>query len=89
MKSSLLPNAMFVLVTVLLFAFSAVEARRFRAHDSVGIVANTIGPFNNPTETYPVNMLMLNENCTSSLLKSNILFVFVVVLFVAVLFRHR
>eukprot|EP01035_Chromulina_nebulosa_P038600 gene38600-52145_t len=28
-------------------------ARRYRAHDHVGIVANTVGPFNNPTETYP------------------------------------
>lgn len=56
MNSSFLPNSMFVIATLLLFAFSAVDARRFRAHDSVGIVANTIGPFNNPTETYPVRI---------------------------------
>lgn len=55
MNSSFLPNSMFVIVTLLLFAFAAIDARRFRAHDSVGIVANTIGPFNNPTETYPVS----------------------------------
>lgn len=38
-------------------AFSAgytlVAARRYAAHDPVQIVANTVGPFNNPTETYP------------------------------------
>ena len=30
------------------------EGRRYHAHDKVAIVANTVGPFNNPTETYPV-----------------------------------
>lgn len=42
----------------LLFVLSCIVAiafgRRFKAHDHVGIVANTVGPFNNPTETYPV-----------------------------------
>lgn len=28
--------------------------KRYQAHNHVGIVANTVGPFNNPTETYPV-----------------------------------
>ena len=41
-------------------AFSAgstlVAARRYAAHDPVQIVANTVGPFNNPTETYPVSI---------------------------------
>jgi len=30
-----------------------VSAKRYRAHDKVSLVANTVGPFNNPTETYP------------------------------------
>ena len=31
----------------------ANEAKRFEMHTAVPIVANTVGPFNNPTETYP------------------------------------
>jgi len=31
----------------------ARDGKHYRAHDSITIVANTIGPFNNPTETYP------------------------------------
>lgn len=39
----------------LLLAFSQVaESKHYRSHDPVHVVANTIGPFNNPTETYPV-----------------------------------
>lgn len=30
------------------------RGNHYQAHDHVGIVANTVGPFNNPTETYPV-----------------------------------
>ena len=29
------------------------SSKRYRAHDRVALVANTVGPFNNPTETYP------------------------------------
>ena len=35
--------------------FFSVEARRYKAHDRIGLVANTVGPFNNPTETYSVS----------------------------------
>jgi hypothetical protein len=35
------------------------QCRRYHAHDHVGIVANTVGPFNNPTETYPVRSLII------------------------------
>ena len=45
---------MTALLAVILFAIGA-HGRRYRAHDHVGIVANTAGPFNNPTETYPVS----------------------------------
>lgn len=33
-----------------------VESRsyKYNAHDRVSLAANTVGPFNNPTETYPV-----------------------------------
>ena len=27
---------------------------KYSAHDKVSLAANTVGPFNNPTETYPV-----------------------------------
>ena len=40
------------LLLVLLVA--SVAALRYHAHDRVAVVANTVGPFNNPTETYPV-----------------------------------
>ena len=35
----------------------SVESRsyRYHAHDKVSLAANTVGPFNNPTETYPVS----------------------------------
>lgn len=45
---------MLTIVSVLLASCLAFAAgKRFHAHDHVGIVANTVGPFNNPTETYP------------------------------------
>jgi hypothetical protein len=40
-----------------------IEARRYHAHDKVAIVANTVGPFNNPTETYPVRARLLQDVC--------------------------
>ena len=36
----------------------SAEGRRYHAHDKVAIVANTVGPFNNPTETYPVTVAL-------------------------------
>ena len=46
---------------MMMFAFlifssllSVLSAKRYQAHDKVLAVANTVGPFNNPTETYPV-----------------------------------
>lgn len=41
------------LLILLLVIIEVVFAKRYKAHDHVGIVANTVGPFNNPTETYP------------------------------------
>ena len=35
------------------FGLAYGEGKRYRAHDRVSLVANTVGPFNNPTETYP------------------------------------
>jgi hypothetical protein len=32
-----------------------VQGNRFANHERVPLVANTVGPFNNPTETYPVS----------------------------------
>lgn len=43
-----------VLGLVCIVLVAAASAKRYHAHDHVGIVANTVGPFNNPTETYPV-----------------------------------
>ncbi len=47
---------LFILIALLICV--VVTARRFKAHDHVGIVANTVGPFNNPTETYPVRLTL-------------------------------
>jgi hypothetical protein len=44
-----------ILLTGIIFVFIwGATAARYRAHDRIGLVANTVGPFNNPTETYPV-----------------------------------
>ena len=32
--------------------------KRFKAHDRVAVIANTVGPFTNPTETYPVSLFL-------------------------------
>lgn len=34
------------------------EGHHYHAHDRVSLVANTVGPYNNPTETYPVYNLI-------------------------------
>lgn len=44
------------LIIFLTLCISYVLATHYHTHDHVGIVANTVGPFNNPTETYPVIM---------------------------------
>jgi hypothetical protein len=44
------------LCVVLLFVVHITEAKHYHAHDHVAVVANTVGPFNNPTETYPVSL---------------------------------
>jgi len=45
---------MWTALSFLLVSWLAVTSgKRYHAHDHVGIVANTVGPFNNPTETYP------------------------------------
>ena len=36
--------------------FESGNAKRWHPHDRIGLVANTVGPFNNPTETYPVSL---------------------------------
>jgi uncharacterized membrane protein len=38
---------------------SVIDGVRYHAHDAVKIVANTVGPFNNPTETYPVSIYLI------------------------------
>mmetsp|Transcript_20315 Transcript_20315/g.29164 ORF Transcript_20315/g.29164 Transcript_20315/m.29164 type:complete len:462 (-) Transcript_20315:17-1402(-) len=35
------------------FILVCVEGSRYKNHERITIVANTVGPFNNPTETYP------------------------------------
>ena len=47
-----------ILLTVfLVWCMSIVESRRYKLHDHIALVANTVGPFNNPTETYPVSLM--------------------------------
>ena len=50
----------FIIVLVFIL-FGIIEAERYKAHDRIGLVANTVGPFNNPTETYPVRKLILTS----------------------------
>lgn len=42
-----------MLLVLVLTLVVTVVAKRYRAHDRVQLAANTVGPFNNPTETYP------------------------------------
>jgi hypothetical protein len=42
------------LVCILVLLVAMASAKRYDVHDVVGIMANTVGPFNNPTEKYPV-----------------------------------
>jgi hypothetical protein len=37
-----------------LVVFIKAKDNKFSTHDRVAAVANTVGPFNNPTETYHV-----------------------------------
>lgn len=43
------------------FLLTNVECRslKYIPHDKVSLAANTVGPFNNPTETYPVRFEMV------------------------------
>lgn len=49
------------MLSLVVFVFSLLsinsEAKRYAAHDRVAAIANTVGPFNNPTETYPVRII--------------------------------
>jgi hypothetical protein len=36
-----------------LFVVTMASIRRYELHTPTAVVANTVGPFNNPTETYP------------------------------------
>lgn len=52
-------NLVFLVVAVLCHC---IIAKRYKAHDKVDLVANTVGPFNNPTETYPYYSLPFCEH---------------------------
>jgi hypothetical protein len=70
-----------VLGLVCIILVATASAKRYHAHDHVGIVANTVGPFNNPTETYPVRFEIpslggLRFNCFCFLLSLVLLFAF-------------
>jgi hypothetical protein len=36
-------------------SYNLVSGRAYGNHEQISLVANTVGPFNNPTETYPVS----------------------------------
>ena len=47
-------TAILVLICTLVVSIVAAnEAKRYELHTVLPVVANTVGPFNNPTETYP------------------------------------
>ena len=50
MFNSALALKYFLSIASLHYCFS----KHYSAHEKVTLVANTVGPFNNPTETYPV-----------------------------------
>jgi hypothetical protein len=61
-------SSVLCIVAALIVAIS-VEGKRYRAHDAASIVANTIGPFNNPTEvshrdTFAPSILSATRACS-------------------------
>lgn len=57
-----MPNSLAATIALIFIcSLHLVDGKRYRAHDHVGIVANTVGPFNNPTETYPFYSLPFCE----------------------------
>lgn len=51
-------NLIFSILCILEIININVESKHYRAHDALPLIANTIGPFNNPTETYPVSLFL-------------------------------
>lgn len=45
-------------ILALCFAVAYAAGKHYQAHNHVGIVANTVGLYNNPIETYPVSRLL-------------------------------
>jgi len=44
-----------LILSLSLTLFVTVVSKRYHIHDPVTITANTVGPYNNPTETYQVS----------------------------------
>lgn len=55
--------SLFLIVFQIFFILG--EAKKYQIHDRVPVVANTVGPYNNPTETYAVcpTVLSLRHIC--------------------------
>jgi hypothetical protein len=60
-------NQLFPLLSfgLLFISIDLVVSTRFANHERVPIVANTVGPFNNPTETYPVSFEEVSQTLSS------------------------
>mmetsp|Transcript_3079 Transcript_3079/g.10615 ORF Transcript_3079/g.10615 Transcript_3079/m.10615 type:complete len:594 (+) Transcript_3079:38-1819(+) len=56
-------GALVLPLAALLVAVSTAAAKTYERHDAVKVYANTVGPFNNPSETYPFYSLPF---CTHS-----------------------
>jgi len=54
-------SSQIVFVFAALCMVSTSFAKRYLAHDRIALIANTVGPFNNPTETYPFYSLPFCE----------------------------
>ena len=44
------------------FQLCFCKSKRYQAHERIDVIANTVGPFNNPTETYPYYSLPFCEH---------------------------
>lgn len=78
-------NIISVLVIFNSILSKIVNAKHYRAHDPMPVIANTIGPYNNPTETYPVWIifnLLFTHNLTIDVTYVILLFSFILYHFV-------
>jgi hypothetical protein len=71
----------FLLLNFLLLSYADGKPKHYIAHEHVGVTANTVGPFNNPTETYPVRYFKPFQNSNILLSLFTMIFIYLFIIF--------